>query len=160
MMIKLLRVDHRLLHGQVAVSWVNNVNADCILIANDKVAANEMWKTTLKLAKPTNTKLVIKGMDDSIKAINSGATDKYRLLILVENVFDALELCKACKENGIQSVNLGGAKHSEGAKALGKSFYATSEEWKAIQEIIDLGIEAEVRQVPDEAQTLITKGEF
>mgnify|MGYP000803729213 CR=1 FL=1 len=31
-MIKLLRVDHRLLHGQVAFSWKNAVEADCILI--------------------------------------------------------------------------------------------------------------------------------
>ena len=36
-MIKLLRVDHRLLHGQVAFSWKNAVEADCILIACDAV---------------------------------------------------------------------------------------------------------------------------
>ena len=35
--IKLLRVDHRLLHGQVAFSWKNAVEADCILIACDAV---------------------------------------------------------------------------------------------------------------------------
>ena len=27
-MIKLLRVDHRLLHGQVAFSWTTNLGAD------------------------------------------------------------------------------------------------------------------------------------
>lgn len=34
-MIVFLRVDHRLLHGQVAFSWTQYVGADCILIAND-----------------------------------------------------------------------------------------------------------------------------
>ena len=34
-MIKCLRVDHRLLHGQVAFSWTSALGADCILIAND-----------------------------------------------------------------------------------------------------------------------------
>ena len=39
-MLKLLRVDHRLLHGQVAFSWTQNLGADCILIANDDVPQN------------------------------------------------------------------------------------------------------------------------
>ena len=51
-MIKLLRVDHRLLHGQVAFSWTQGLGADCILIANDDVPKNDIRKTTIKLAKP------------------------------------------------------------------------------------------------------------
>lgn len=51
-MIILTRVDHRLLHGQVAFSWTQSIGADCILIANDDVPNNEIRKTTIKLAKP------------------------------------------------------------------------------------------------------------
>ena len=58
-MIKLLRVDHRLVHGQVAFSWTNALGADAILVANDDVPNDEIWKTALKLAKPANVKLVI-----------------------------------------------------------------------------------------------------
>ncbi|BDQ50876.1 hypothetical protein EfsSVR2281_26870 [Enterococcus faecalis] len=43
-MIKLLRVDHRLLHGQVAFSWTQGLGADCILIANDDVPKNDIRK--------------------------------------------------------------------------------------------------------------------
>ena len=43
-MIKGLRVDHRLLHDQVAVAWSNTVGANTILIANDEVAEDEMRK--------------------------------------------------------------------------------------------------------------------
>ena len=52
-MIKLVRVDHRLLHGQVAFSWTNGVGADCILVASDMVVNDEVWKTTLRLGKPS-----------------------------------------------------------------------------------------------------------
>ena len=51
-MIILTRVDHRLLHGQVAFSWTQSLGADCILIANDDVPTNDIRKTTIKLAKP------------------------------------------------------------------------------------------------------------
>ena len=77
-MIKLLRVDHRLLHGQVAFSWTTNLGADCILIANDGIMHDDLRKTTVKLSKPAGTKLVIKNIEDSIAAINSGVTDIYR----------------------------------------------------------------------------------
>ena len=50
-MIKLVRVDHRLLHGQVAFSWTNGVGADCILVASDMVVNDDVWKTTLGLVK-------------------------------------------------------------------------------------------------------------
>ena len=87
-MIRLCRVDHRLLHGQVAFSWTNAVGADCILVASDSVVNDEVWKTTLKLGKPAGVKLVIKNIADSVKAINSGVTDKYKLLIVVQSIQD------------------------------------------------------------------------
>lgn len=81
-MITLLRVDHRLLHGQVAFSWTQYVGADCILIANDSVPEDELRKTTIKLAKPPSVKLVIKNINDSIEAIKSGVTDNIIYLLL------------------------------------------------------------------------------
>ncbi len=46
-MIVLTRVDHRLLHGQVAFSWTSHLSADCILIANDEVAGDETKRQLL-----------------------------------------------------------------------------------------------------------------
>ena len=88
-MIKLCRVDHRLLHGQVAFSWSHALGADAILIVSDEVASNEVRMKTMRLAKPVGIKLVIKSVDDSIKAIKSGVTDKYRLLVVTGSVADA-----------------------------------------------------------------------
>ena len=83
-MIKLLRVDHRLLHGQVAMAWTQSLDSDCILIANDAVVNDNIRKTTMKLAKPNGVKLVMKNIEDSIAALNAGVTDKYKLFIVVE----------------------------------------------------------------------------
>ena len=82
-MILLTRVDFRLLHGQVAVSWTSGLGADCILIANDQAANDKLRKTTMKLAKPSGVKLVIKSIEDAVQALNSGVTDKYKLFIVV-----------------------------------------------------------------------------
>lgn len=145
-MLKLLRVDHRLLHGQVAFSWTQSLGADCILIANDDVPQNDIRKTTIKLAKPQGVKLVIKNIEDSIKALQSGVTDKYKLFIVVESVEDAKTLADAYSE--IQQINLGGMKVREGTRNISKAINITPEEEELIKELVDKGIEVEIRQVP------------
>lgn len=145
-MLKLLRVDHRLLHGQVAFSWTQSLGADCILIANDDVPQNDIRKTTIKLAKPQGVKLVIKNIEDSIKALQSGVTDKYKLFIVVESVDDAKILADAYPE--IQQINLGGMKVREGTRNISKAINIKPEEEELIKELVDKGIEVEIRQVP------------
>lgn len=151
-MIKLLRVDHRLLHGQVAFSWTQNIGADCILIANDDVPVNELRKTTIKLAKPHGVKLVIKNIEDSIKALKSGITDKYKLFIVVESVSDAERIVSAYSE--IKQVNLGGIKAREGARNISKAVNLLPEEEGLIRKMVTQGVEVEIRQVPNDRRVL------
>lgn len=154
-MIKLLRVDHRLLHGQVAFSWTSSLSADCILIANDDVVTNDLRKMSIKLAKPNGVKLVIKSIKDSIEAINSGVTDKYKLLIVVESIEDAYKLAKGCEQ--VKSINLGGTKANEKTKNISKAVNILSEECVMLKELVNEGIEVEIRMVPDDNKVLVEK---
>lgn len=147
-MIKLTRVDHRLLHGQVAFSWTSNLSADCILIANDDVVTNDLRKMSIKLAKPNGVKLVIKSIKDSIEAINSGVTDKYKLLIVVESIADAKALIDGCPS--IKSLNLGGTKSDNNKRSISKAVSVTKEEEDMLKEIIKKDIEVEIRMIPND----------
>ncbi|MEK4652396.1 PTS mannose/fructose/sorbose transporter subunit IIB [Niallia circulans] len=151
-MILLTRVDHRLLHGQVAVSWTSMLGADCILIANDELMKNDLKKTTMKLAKPANVKLVIKNIEDSIKAIQSGATDKYKLFIVVESIADAAKLSEAIPE--IKQINLGGIKAKEGSRNVSKAINVLPEEEQLLKEMLTRNVEIEIRQIPNDKKIL------
>ncbi len=155
-MIQLLRVDHRLLHGQVAFSWVKNLNCNCILISNDKVVDDEVYKTTLKLAKPEGCKLVIKNIKNSIEAINSGVTSKYDLIIIVENIEDAYKIATNCN---IKSINLGGTKATDNTKNISKAVNITKTEEKLLDDLLDKNIEIEIRQLPLDKKQLYRKEE-
>ena len=154
-MITLLRVDHRLLHGQVAFSWTQYVGADCILIANDNVPEDELRKTTIKLAKPPSVKLVIKNINDAIESIKSGVTDKYHLFIVVESVNDAWRITRAVE--GIKSINLGGIKAKEGSKNISKAINLLPEEIEQLQQLVGKGVEVEIRQVPNDRKQLFAQ---
>lgn len=151
-MIKCLRVDHRLLHGQVAFSWTSALGADCILIASDDVMKDDLRKTTIKMAKPQGVKLVMKNIDDGIAAVNSGVTDKYKLFIVVESIKDAYRFVN--ETNAITSINLGGTKVAENTRNISKAVNITEEESELIKELIEKGCEVEIRMVPNDSKVL------
>lgn len=149
-MIKLTRIDHRLLHGQVAFSWTKFLDSDCILIVNDELMKDELKMSAMRMAKPTGVKLVMKSIDDSIKALNSGVTDKYKLFVIVASVEDAYRLCKAVDR--IKTINVGGMKQREDRRQISKAVFISDEDEKMLRELNDQGIELEVRLVPGDTK--------
>ena len=70
-MIIMVRADDRLIHGMVAVSWTSHLQPQTILVANNVAAKDSFKAMTMKMAKPAGVNLVIKSLDDSIKALNN-----------------------------------------------------------------------------------------
>jgi fructoselysine and glucoselysine-specific PTS system IIB component len=149
-MIKLVRVDHRLVHGQVAFSWTKYLDADCILIANDALTGDELKKSAMKLATPTGVKLVMKSVGDSITALNSGVTDKYKLLVLLESIEDAYRITEKVKS--VKSVNLGGMKNAPDRKQISKAVHVSDSDVELLKKMRADGIEFEIRLVPNDAE--------
>lgn len=147
-MIALFRVDHRLLHGQVVFSWCSALKPDCILVANDDVVNDELRKTTLRLSKPEGAKLVIKSIDDSIAAINGGKTDKYRLMIVVSNIADAVRMAREVDQ--ITAIDLGGTKPTEATHSIAKAINVTDEDEELLRAAAAEGIEVYIQGVPSE----------
>ena len=73
--------------------------------------------------------MVIKNMADSIAAINSGVTDKYKLIIVVQTIKEAKQLVDGCPS--ITSINLGNTKESKTTTQVSKQVFLEEEE-KAI----------------------------
>ena len=148
-MIKLVRVDHRLIHGQVAFSWLKFLETDCILIAGDGLLADELRMAGLRMAKPSNVKLVM----NSIKALNSGVTDKYKLLVLCESVEDVYRLAKG--SDRIKEINLGGTKSGADRKAISKAVHLSDADIEKVKELVNDGKEVFVQMVPDDASVKV-----
>ena len=123
-MIQATRVDYRLLHGQVAVSWTSALGADCLLLVSDTVKNDPLRMNALKLAKPAGVKVVIKNTQEAVEALKSGVTDKYKLFIICED----LKIAKAVMEaTGEKDLNIGNTPYREGTKQYGKSAHLLPE---------------------------------
>jgi len=147
-MLKLVRVDYRLLHGQVAYVWFGNVKADSILIASDAVAIDESRKKILRMAKPSDCKLVIKSIQEAADILNSDVTTKYNLIVLIENINDLYRLCKTCPS--IKSVNLGLSAQSVNSRTIANSVYLNEEEIRLLKDLMAHEVKIDVRQAPSD----------
>lgn len=143
-MIKILRVDSRLLHGQVATAWCNEVHTDCILVAGDNIS--DIAKTTMKMSKPAGTKLIFKSVNDSVEAIRSGVTDKYNLFILVENITDAYRIASSVE--GVKEINIGRTHKNDSYKYLNNETCVSDEQQKQMLELSNKGIRVVLQMIP------------
>ena len=142
-----VKYDQIMQSGPSSAAWTGC--ADCILIANDAVVHDEVFKTTMKLAKPSGVKLVIKNLEDSIKAINSGVTDTYRLLVVVKTIHDANVLSAGCP--AVHSLNLGGTIRREGCRQISKAIFISDKDEAELKELQQRGVSVFIQQLPAES---------
>jgi len=152
-MIKLTRIDDRLVHGQVAFTWVPSLGADCLVVANDKVAKDDFQKMALGLAKPPTAKLLIKSIADAVTFLNDPKSKNLKILILINSVKDAAALANDVPE--ITSINFGGIRGKEGSTLISKAIAVAEEDIVIIKQLLEKNIELEIRQVPADKKQLV-----
>ena len=146
-MVELLRVDDRLLHGQVAYAWCKNLTVNLIVIANDEVTKDHAFA----LSKPAGVNLVISTVEKTIAFLNSAKARKYSVLVLVKNVADAAALAKGCE--GIDAINVGGIREHDDSRRYTNAVCLDAADEEAIKDLAAAGVLVYAQQVPADGKT-------
>ncbi|MFV0479398.1 MAG: PTS sugar transporter subunit IIB [Anaerorhabdus sp.] len=136
-MIKQLRIDDRLIHGEVVVLWLNHTSADTVVVADDEHATNPMLTMTLNLAKPKGVAMHVLTVDDAIKYLNDGTHDNEKIFVVCNNAQKALKLSQNCEM--IQEVNVGAMRAAAGKKQVNLKVFLDDQDLKDLLEIENLG---------------------
>jgi mannose/fructose/N-acetylgalactosamine-specific phosphotransferase system component IIB len=148
-MVKLLRVDERLLHGQVALNWVGNVGASSILIANDDVIQNEMSMMALKVAKPSGVNLAIRDIKGAAELLNDPRSADITVFVIVRTLKDAL--CLARQTDTIKFVNIGGIKKKEGSRLIAPAIFVNNDDMDILKQLSTIVDKIEFRMLPSDS---------
>ncbi len=145
--ITLVRIDNRLIHGQIITSWVRHTKSNLVLVANDGVANNDMRKELMGAIVPDGIATRFFTLEKTAEVIHK-ASDSQHILLILENPMDTLWL----KQNGvpIDYLNVGNMHGGDGKKALAKAAFASEEEITAFKELIKLGVKIEFQLLPVE----------
>lgn len=134
-MIRHLRIDNRLIHGQVAAAWMRDIGADAVIVCNDEVAADPIQKEVLPTTMKDHTVYVC-----TIEETLAHAKDhpEEKLFVICKFPADALALLKAGAQ--VEEINVGNAAALPGSDytLVTKSIAVTPEDAKIYREIAKL----------------------
>ena len=160
-MIKLFRIDERLIHGQIAIKWSRHTGVDSIVVANDNAASNVMIQKSLKMAAPPGIKTVIKTIDDAVKTLNDPRCEPLKVLVLVNNPEDAVEMVK--RVPGIPFVNIGNygrvapKKQGKERARLDNNLYCDEDEIATFRTLMETGLDCIYQTTPEEPAVPLKK---
>lgn len=147
MSIKLVRIDDRLIHGQVATTWIKNYGVEQVLIIDDKAKADPMQQSVANFAAPQGVKVIIFGVEQFINIIKKNEIKKATLLLFTNSI-DVLRVVNAGLD--ISEVNAGGMRFNETRKRVTKAISVTAEEHQAFLDLISKGIHVNVQMIPND----------
>lgn len=154
MSIDLVRVDNRLIHGQVLEAWVPFVHARRIVVVDDAAAADPLQRSILELATPRDIRLDIVTIDEAVAMFNGRAFEDAHCMVLFAGPCEAYRAFK----HGFHfaRLNVGNVHFAAGKTRVSPSVCVDIEELTVLRELARAGVQVEVRAVPRESSKFIT----
>ncbi|MEQ8198394.1 MAG: mannose/fructose/sorbose PTS transporter subunit IIB [Clostridiaceae bacterium] len=156
MEISLVRIDDRLIHGQVATVWTKEAKCNKIFACSDEVAADNLRKTLLLQVAPPGVKAYVLPIAKAAEAYKNPKYNDFKTFFLCTNPTDVLRLVEAGVD--IKSVNVGGMCFKEGKTQITGAVSVDSKDVESFRKLHEKGIELEVRKVTSDPKVdLIAK---
>ena len=147
--IALVRVDNRLVHGQILEAWVPFIKAKCIFVVEDNAASDFFCETVIRMAVPSEIEVNILSVEDFARHYAYKRGGGKRAIVLFSNIADA---CRAYNLGfHFDKLNIGNIHNEEYKLCCAPSVFLCDNE---IQDIITLlekaGVLIELKRVPRE----------
>ena len=159
-MIKMMRIDDRLVHGQVAVVWSKYLGVNRIVVANDDIVKNGMQMMTVKMAVPSNIKAIIKNVEDAIKLLNDPRAAGLDIFLVVGNPKDAYRINEMV--SGIPLINVGNsgrmgatAEEIQNKEQIDKNIYVDEQDKKYFRLLNESDTKVSIQSVPTDPEILL-----
>lgn len=145
--IVLVRVDSRLVHGQILEAWVPSVKANCIIVVNDSVAADPFFETVIRMAVPSDMEVIVISVDDFVRNYAFAHGGGRKTIVLFANIADA---CKAFNLGfRFDRLNIGNVYNNEYRVCCSSCVFLCDEEIAQLEDLLkEKDVFVELQRVP------------
>lgn len=150
MNLVLTRIDNRLIHGQVLEAWVPYVQANCIVVANDVLAANPLKKLMMKASVPSRMRVEIGTVAGSVRLLLGDTLENYRTLLLFGTPADALRAYRLGLN--YQQLNLGNLHADVGKERYSCTVFLAVEDLEDLTSLEAAGVRITARCIPADTE--------
>lgn len=147
--IVLVRIDERLLHGQIRITWGKFTGANTIIVANDAIAASPVLQAPFKGAAGGEYAVLFRSIEQLIGSINK-ADERRKIVILCKDPIDVARLV----EGGVKfsEVNIGNMHNNPQRRQIDKNVSVSEEDIDAFKTIRQHGIESYIQHMPESSR--------
>jgi len=143
-----VRVDSRLVHGQIIEAWVPHLRANCICVVNDEVANDFFRETVIRMAVPQGVEVQFHGVEDFSSTISPAKDDDRRAIVLFASVTDAMRAFRSGFE--FSRLNLGNVYNENCRRRLSSCVQLDEGEVASLKELLRSHVRIELQRVPKE----------
>ena len=149
MPLVLVRIDDRLVHGQVVEGWIPALRAEHVLVVSDAAADDETQVALMRLALPEAVGLEVLGVAAAARHPALGGSFAKRTLVLAPGPGEVAGLL----EGGARfpEVNVGGLHYTAGRVQLGKAIFLSDQDKEALRAIAGRGVRLTGKALPSDA---------
>jgi mannose PTS system EIIAB component len=151
-MLSLIRLDDRLIHGQVMAVWARQLSINHILVIDDDTAGDSFARELMQLAMPKHIRLTISTLADAPAALSALRDDATRALILLKSVAAATALHTLTP---LPHLNVGNLGMRDGRRLIWRTVALSSAELMALHQLESAGVDVFLQMIPsDDRQRL------
>jgi mannose/fructose/N-acetylgalactosamine-specific phosphotransferase system component IIB len=146
--IALVRVDNRLVHGQILEAWVPFLHASCIIVVNDDVASDFFRETVIRMAVPREVEVIVCGVSDFAGKLAFKQGSGQKTILLLSSIPDALKVYRLGFR--YNKLNIGNVYNESCHICCTPSVMLSDEDIRDISSLHREGVRIELRRVPRE----------
>lgn len=147
--IALVRIDNRLVHGQILEAWVPFIKAKCIIVVSDSAACDFYCETVIRMAVPSAIEVLILTVEDFAKTYTFNRNAGKKTIVLFSSVADAYRAYKLGFH--FDNLNIGNIYNEEYKLCHGTSVFLCDDEIKDLLKLLENeGVAIVIRRIPRE----------
>lgn len=146
MSLAVVRVDDRLIHGQVVVGWGQPLGLGFIALVDDKVRSSGWEQDLYRMGVPPGIEAIFASVDEAAHRYDDWVKDARIGLVLTGDIDTLIALSD--KVPKLRRVTLGGIHHKPGRSERLRYVYLTADEVAQLRELAKRGIEVVAQDVP------------
>ena len=145
MTVELVRLDDRLVHGQVVVGWGQALAISLVVLVDDKVRESEWEQELYRMGTPPEMEVYFNSVSAATEAMSKYATDARHGILLTGTITAMLSLTRNA---GVRQVNIGGIHHRSDRKQKLRYVFLSPEEEQELRQMASEGVSVTAQDVP------------
>lgn len=151
--ILLTRIDNRLVHGQVGVTWTKTLGANLIVVADDELSNDKTAQSLMSFtAKSSGAGIRFFSVEHTAAIIDKAAPEQ-KIFIVCRTPKDVRRLVELGV--GLSDVNVGNMHFSDGKRSLSKKVYVDDQDMEDLKFLTSKGINVYIQDVPGDTKITI-----